>query len=241
MNTCEWAIQGRLVHCHHIGESHDHPPHSPNLSQSTREAIIENHHAWKCGIGFIGFSLCVCLCFSPIATVHFQNLVCCIISTTNVSGHSCLSGRGQKVVNLHVCCCLTRPSFKSVWHLCSPYKWLLLGVLPTSKKKRGLLRPHWWEVSALVCWLCLFDAPVAVLFGGKNGYWLNVKDQKQINTTEIFSATMFNALNFYFLNMWSWLVKQIGWHFGKYSNNIKKMTYQCQCRATLNSFSFCIK
>lgn len=27
MNTCEWAIQDRLVHCHHIGEPHDHPPH----------------------------------------------------------------------------------------------------------------------------------------------------------------------------------------------------------------------
>lgn len=27
VNTCEWAIQDRLVHCHHIGVPHDHPPH----------------------------------------------------------------------------------------------------------------------------------------------------------------------------------------------------------------------
>lgn len=27
MNTCEWAIQDRLVHCHHTGEPHNHPPH----------------------------------------------------------------------------------------------------------------------------------------------------------------------------------------------------------------------
>lgn len=34
-----------------------------------------------------------------------------------------------------VCCCLSQPSFKYVLHLCSPYKWLLAGVFPTSKRK----------------------------------------------------------------------------------------------------------
>lgn len=56
MNTCEWAIQGRLVHCHHTGEPHDHPPHRPNLSLGAREAIIWNY-AWKCRMGFMSLSV----------------------------------------------------------------------------------------------------------------------------------------------------------------------------------------
>lgn len=152
------------MHCHHIGESHDHPPHSPNLSQSTREAIISNDHARKSGISFISLSLlhvprffrpsqCVYVCVSPEALCvlayglyhpHYKKVRSFLFIREGSSSHkpSCRSV---------CCCCFLQPSFKSVWYLCSPYNWLQVGVLFASKRKWGPQRPHWWQVNAPIC------------------------------------------------------------------------------------------
>lgn len=132
MNTCEWAKQDRLVHCHHTGEPHDHSPHSPNLSRSTREALfrmimLEN-------VAWVLIAVCDCMSLSSFTKVcvfeqyhpHHKQVRPFLFIWEGSESHKppCRS----------VCCCLSQPSFKYVWHLCSPYKWLL-AVFPTSKIK----------------------------------------------------------------------------------------------------------
>lgn len=42
VNTCEWAIQDRLVHCHHTGEPHNHPPHPKPQSKCKGGNYLRN-------------------------------------------------------------------------------------------------------------------------------------------------------------------------------------------------------
>lgn len=70
-----------------------------------------------------------------------------------------------------------KTSFKYVWHLCSSYKWLLARSFSSFKdKSEVLLRPHWWQVSALTGRVC--NLPVAVLDREgdgvqKNNFWIH--------------------------------------------------------------------
>lgn len=98
MNTCEWAIQGRLVHCYHTGLDSWPPSSQPkpsNLGQGRLlfKISMPGIVAW----GFVSLSVHDCFRFS-YQPDHFAESVFRegAWSTHGKSDHSCLSGRGQR-------------------------------------------------------------------------------------------------------------------------------------------------
>lgn len=98
------------------------------------------------------YCVCVSASVSPQARAHSWSL--CVISSTEQTGQAILvyPVRGHKAINLHVG---PQPSFKCVWHLCSPNKWLLLGVFPPTSKTSETTpmgKPELSFVRMLIVW-----------------------------------------------------------------------------------------
>lgn len=98
MDTCEWAIQGRLVHCYHTGVASWPPSSQPKPSNSGQgrllfKIIMRGIVAW----GFVSLSVHDCFCFTNQQD-HFAEGVfrAGAWSIHGKSDHSCLSGRGQR-------------------------------------------------------------------------------------------------------------------------------------------------